>query len=178
MSNKVIALDLVGVITDISKQLVQYAEDKDIKITAKSVAKALLTPCGDENLEHLFYNKAFWDDLLPIKESWHIVNEWFMSGYDVFFITARRSENSINAIDGWLDKWSVMYSDVIVCDMYDKFNFINKIQPTFYVDDNPYEVNKVRAMTSAPSYVFKTWYNSYLIGSLNSINSLSELKIG
>ena len=86
--NKKICLDLDGVLTDISKQLVQYAENKDIKITSKSIAKALLTPHGDESLEHLFDNKAFWYDLLPIKDSWHSVNDWFMNGYDIFFITA------------------------------------------------------------------------------------------
>lgn len=178
MSNQIIALDLDGVLTDIGGQLSDYAKRENIEFTSESITRALLSSCGDDALEHIFKSESFWDDLSPVKDSWHCINDWFMNGNEIFFITARKSDHSIKAIHTWLDKWSVMYSDVIVCDMYEKFNFINKIKPAFYVDDNPYEVNKVRGMTLCTPYVFKTFYNSYLIGSLNSINSLSELKIG
>ncbi len=172
-----IALDLDGIITNIAGRIVDFAQGTSVEVDPIHICESLTTPNGVEHLEFIFEDPKFWHDLMPIEKSWHSINDWFVKNYDITFITARRSDASINAIEPWLDKWGVMYSNFIVCDMGHKYEYINKISPIVYVDDNPNEIITILENSSVPSYVMKTWYNEHAIGDLPFINSLSELRI-
>lgn len=172
-----IALDLDGVVTNIADRIVEFAKDGSVEVDPFHICNSLTTPEGVDHLEFIFNDHKFWNGLIPIEESWHCVNDWFSRNHDVIFITARRSELSIDEIHPWLERWNVMFYDVIVCDMGHKYEYINKINPAFYVDDNPNEIEVVIKNTKTPAYVMKSWYNDHAIGELPHIQSLSELGI-
>lgn len=176
--NKIICLDLDGIITDIGSQVKTYLEIDNINVDSDIVGDLLLTPDGIEYLEYIFEDPLFWKNLLPIKESWHCINDWFSNNFDVIFITARRSSVSQNEIEPWLEGWRVEYSDVIICDMYCKHEIVKKINPLIFIDDNPREVSKVSLMTESNVAVMKTWYNSHLLQDMKYVDLLTELKIG
>jgi len=176
--NKNICLDLDGVITDIGASLKSCAEKDLIDFDASHIGEALLTPDGVDYLEFIFEDPLFWRNLQPIKNSWHAINHWFMSGYDIIFVTARRSETSIGEIVPWLDGWRVMYSDIIVCDMGYKYEHLLKLNPAFYIDDNPSEIKTINKKTDINSFVIKHWYNEHLIDkSTNWINDISHILV-
>lgn len=170
-----IALDLDGVLTNIADRIVEFAQHGDVEVDALHICNSLTTPDGVSHLEHIFNDANFWAGLKPIEESWHCVNDWFSRNYDVVFITARRSQLSISQIHPWLERWEVMFSDVIVCDMGSKYEYINKLNPLFYVDDNPNEINVILDKTDVNAYVMNTWYNKHCIGELPFVSSLTEL---
>jgi uncharacterized HAD superfamily protein len=176
--SKTICLDLDGVITDIGQQVKNYLEKDSLEVNPDLIGDVLLTPDGVEYVEYIFEDPLFWRNLLPIKNSWHCINEWFSNGYDIVFITARRSEISQSEIDPWLNGWQIQYNDVIIADMYHKYEIIDKLQPLFFVDDNPREIYKVGSITGTAVAVMETWYNQHLIKSLRSVNKLTDLKIG
>ena len=170
-----IALDLDGVVTNISDGIVSYARDKNIDVNPLQVYDSLTTPSGVDCLEHIFQEYDFWDLLLPVEDSWHCVNDWFSMGYDIIFITARRSKASVDLIHPWLDKWGIMFSDAIICDMEHKYEYVNKLDPLFYVDDNPNEIKIIMQKTNVDAYVMKTWYNEKHVEDMPCIKSLLEL---
>jgi len=175
---KRICLDLDGIITDIGSRLKEYAELGSLEFDAEHIGEALLTPDGVDYLEYIFEDPLFWRNLMPIKDSWHAINEWFMMGYDVTFVTARRSETSISEIEPWLDGWRVMYSDIVICEMNHKYEHLSKLNPIFYIDDNPTEIRKIMSELSVPCYVIKTWYNEHLIGKdIPTIDKISTLQV-
>lgn len=176
--NKTICLDLDGVITDIGASLKNCAEKDLIEFDASHIGEALLTPDGVDYLEFIFEDPLFWRNLKPISSSWHAINHWFMAGYDIVFVTARRSETSIGEMVPWLDGWRVMYSDIVVCDMGHKYEHLLKLNPIFYVDDNPSEIEKINKETSINSFVIKHWYNENLISkSTKWINDISHIQV-
>lgn len=176
-----IALDLDGVITNIG-QGVKDASDA----TEEEISKALFNSHGYGPLDSVFGSVLFWRNLKPIQESWHKVNQWYYSGHDIYFITARRSEESISQISKWLDVWQIGYTDYIVCDMMHKHEILSEIQADVFVDDNPIEISKClsaiddRIKSKMTIMAFKCWYNSHLIDEYNVpyISSLEEIKIG
>lgn len=173
-----IALDLDGVVTNIGEHLVESCKSSKIEVTPLCVYKALTDSNGLDHLESVFESPLFWRNLKPYEESWHRINEWFMGGLDIIFITARRSEASINEIQSWLDGWNIMYSDFIVCDMGHKYEYINKIDPVVYVDDNPLEIETIIKSTNTRPYVMKTWYNEHMVSEMPYVESLYEVEIG
>lgn len=177
--SKNICLDLDGVITDIGGQIKNYISKCDIEFDPLHIGEALLTPDGVDYLEFIFEDQLFWRNLEPIRDSWHAINEWFMSGYDITFVTARRSETSISEIEPWLESWGVMYSNVIICDMNEKHIELRKIDPLLYVDDNPNEIRCINQNMNLSTFVIKTWYNEHLIDKkIQQVNNLSNIKIG
>lgn len=172
---KKICLDLDGVVTDIANRIVEFAKDGSVEVDPSHICESLTTPAGVEHLEFIFNNHSFWNGLKPIEESWHCVNDLFSRGYDIIFITARRSSVSIDEIHPWLERWGVMFCDVIVCDMDHKYEHLNKINPLFYVDDNPNEIKIILEKTNVPAYVMRSWYNQHVIGELPYIEKLTEL---
>ena len=176
---KNICLDLDGVITDIGGQIKNYIEKYSMECDPVHIGEALLTPDGVDYLEFIFEDPLFWRDLEPIKDSWHAINDWFMSGHDIIFVTARRSETSINEITPWLDYWGVMYSNVVVCDMNQKYLELQKLNPILYVDDNPTEIKSINKEMDIPTFVIRTWYNSHAIDkNIQQVNYLSHIQLG
>ena len=177
--NKTICLDLDGIITDIGQQMKEYAAKDALEFEPQHIGEALLTPDGVDYLEFIFQDPLFWRNLLPVKESWHVINNWFITGNDVIFVTARSSDVSITEMEPWLDGWGVMYSRIITCKMGYKFDELKKLNPCVYVDDNPSEIKTINDKLNIPAYVIKTWYNEHLITpDINSIESLSEIELG
>lgn len=177
--SKNICLDLDGVITDIGDQIKHYVAKYNIECDPIHIGEALLTPDGIDYLEFIFGEPMFWKRMIPIKDSWHAINEWFMSGYDITFVTARRSDLSIQEIEPWLDSWGVMYSNVIVCNMNEKYHHLADLDPLFYIDDNPNEIRCINKNLDISTFVIKTWYNEHLLDKdIKQINNLSNLKIG
>jgi uncharacterized HAD superfamily protein len=176
--SKTICLDFDGVITDIGASLKNYANRDLIDFDPVHIGEALLTPDGVDYLEYIFEDPLFWRTLKPIKSSWHTINSWFMSDYDIVFVTARRSSTSVGEMIPWLDRWQVMYSDIIVCDMGYKYEHLLKLNPVLYVDDNPSEIKKINKETNVKSFVIKHWYNEHLIDkSVNWINDISHIQV-
>lgn len=177
--SKNICLDLDGVITDIGDQIKSYIHKFNIEFDPMHIGEALLTPDGVDYLEFVFEDPLFWRNLVPIKDSWHAINEWFMNGYDITFVTARRSETSISEIEPWLDFWGVMYSNVVICNMNEKYHELKKLEPVLYVDDNPNEIITINKNIDISTFVINTWYNDHLINkNVRRINNLSNIKIG
>lgn len=167
-----IALDLDGVITNIAAGL--GTSDVDL------ISTALFTPNSIE-LNHIFDNPLFWRNLKPIEDSWYKINEWFYGGFDIFFVTARRSEASINEIETWLDGWNVPFNKVFVCNQMEKNEVLKQINPVLFIDDNPFEIEKIisEINNTFQVTVIKNWYNQHLIGAaLPSVSSLLEVEIG
>ena len=90
---------------------------------ARSLADKLRMDVSDRELvldyeflpdeyEKVLEDYPFWLNMKPIRSSWHVVNDLFSSGHDVYFITSRRKEASMLATCRWLDEWNFMYSDV------------------------------------------------------------------
>lgn len=173
-----ICLDLDGIITDIGSQVGKYMGKIGLEADPLHVGEALLTPDGVEHLEHIFQDALFWRNLLPIEDSWHMINNWYSKGHDIIFITARSSQVSRNEIKTWLDGWMVLYSDFVVADMFHKHEIIQYYNPILFVDDNPREVNTVISNMNIDSRVMKAWYNEHLIGDTPSVSKLSDIKIG
>lgn len=170
-----IALDLDGVVTDIaaSIKLMAPGAGKD------EVSKSLFQKEGYKPYDHIFEKSSFWMNLEAIEGSWHQINHWFYSGYDIYFVTARRTPASIDVIEEWLDLWRLSYTDVFVTDMLGKLSVLEKIQPMLFVDDNPFEVQKIKKSKSdIHTFVMKTWYNDHIIGDLASVSSLLDIEIG
>lgn len=168
-----IALDLDGVATDIAADL----GTKDIDL----ISNALFTQENPPELDPVFANPLFWRNLKPIKDSWHRINEWFYGGFDIFFVTARRSDESINEIETWLDGWNIPFNKVFVCNQMEKTEVLKQINPILFIDDNPFEVEKIisEINNAFQVNVIKNWYNQHLIGAaVPSINSLLEVEIG
>lgn len=174
MSNKVIALDLDGVLTDIGSQILKSVPNE---YSVQLITDALFNVEAN-HLNHVFENPLFWRNLKPIKDSWHCVNKWFSSGYDVFFVTARRSSNSIDEIANWLEGWKIGYNDFIVTDQMGKHDVIKKLGACLYVDDNPFEIEKIRSILDIDTFVMKTWYNEKIINKLPFVESLAHITIG
>lgn len=174
MSNKVIALDLDGVLTDIGSQILKSVPNE---YSVQLITDALFNVEAN-HLNDVFENPLFWRNLKPIKDSWHCVNKWFSSGYDVFFVTARRSSNSIDEIANWLEGWKIGYNDFIVTDQMGKHDVIKKLGACLYVDDNPFEIEKIRSILDIDAFVMKTWYNEKIINKLPFVESLAHITIG
>jgi len=114
---------------------------------------------------------------MPIKDAWHAVNQWFYGGFHIMFVTARRSDASINEINSWLDGWNIPYSKVFVCNQMEKIDVLREIEPVLFVDDNPFEIKKITENldNGCRAIVAKTWYNQHLIEGLESTSSLLDI---
>lgn len=177
--SKKICLDLDGVITDIGQQLKEYMVATDVDVDPYNVGEVLLTPYSAEYMDYAFQDPLFWRNMKPVDISWHCINDWFSNSYDIIFVTARRSDASINEIANWLDGWEVLYNDFIICDMLEKYLILQEINPLLFIDDNPHEISSVVKNTNVPAYALRTWYNQHLINDdIDFVDSLLEIKIG
>lgn len=172
--NKVIALDLDGVISDIGQSL-------DIELEKRGYqdydySQWLITHHECDLSNEIMQPKLFWKNMIPFKDAWHQVNYWFDKSYDVHIVTARRTDASISATQDWLDGWRINTMKPIFCKMGEKHNIINELKPLFVVEDNPNEVITLLEEGNN-AYLRKAWYNQEYWNKLPSIGSLLELEI-
>lgn len=172
--NKRICLDVDGVICDIAGGIRNGLE----KINKKDYDySSWLTSYSDDPLmKEVMDNYPFWLNLKPLKSSWHVINSWWLSGYEIHFITSRYSEHSQKALSWWLDAWRVYYTSLHFTKMESKWERIEKINGMFFVDDNPYEIIKVREK-NINAFLMSTWYNSSHWDDLPSIDSLDQIDL-
>jgi uncharacterized HAD superfamily protein len=79
----------------------------------------------------------------PIRSSWHVVNDLFSSGHDVYFITSRRKEASMLATCRWLNEWNFMYSDVSFTNGKGKVDLYKELELDMFVDDDPQVISDI-----------------------------------
>jgi hypothetical protein len=170
--NERICLDVDGIICDIAEGIGRGLS----KIgKAEYDYSTWLTSYSDDPLmKDIMDNYLFWINLKPIKESWHKINAWWLSGYEVHFITSRYSEHSQRALPTWLDNWNVAYTSLHFVNMGSKWERVEKLNGLFMIDDNPHEV-EILNEKKLNALLMKTWYNESYWNSLPSVNSLLEV---
>jgi hypothetical protein len=175
--NKIIVLDLDGVIADIESSIENYITGTGTPDFV-DYTDWLITDNSDKDALEMFNNKIFWEDMLPYKDAWHKVNEWFSEGVDVHIVTARRCDAAINATQAWLDKWKINTMIPHFSNINEKHNIIKDLNPQFVVEDNPNEV-KILLDKGINTFLRKQWYNKKYWDLLPTVENLydSELKI-
>lgn len=171
---KTIALDLDGVIADIDEKI-----------------NTILSSMGEEDYDYghwlitehhcslsdsIMNSSLFWKNIKPFEDAWHQVNHWFSIGYDVYIVTARRTDASISVTQEWLDSWGINTMKPIFCKMGQKHDVIKELNPIFMVEDNPNEV-KTLIGDGIKTYLRRAWYNKEYWNTLPSIGNLLELKL-
>lgn len=172
--NKKIVLDLDGVIADIDGAISEILLSRGV--ADYDYSNWLITHHECELSNEIMGNSLFWKNLQPLSDAWYQVNYWFSSGYDVYIVTARRTDASISVTEKWLDDWKISTMPPIFAKMGEKHNIINELNPLFVVEDNPHEVRTL-IKEGHKAYLRKAWYNREYWAELPTINSLSELKI-
>lgn len=172
--NKKIALDLDGVIADIDKAIEEALSSRGFD--DYDYSNWLITHHECDLSNEIMGNSLFWKNLHPLTDAWHQVNYWFAHGYDVYIVTARRTDASMSITEQWLDDWKINTMPPIFAKMGEKHNIINELNPLFVVEDNPNEV-KTLIEEGHTAYLRKAWYNREYWGKLPTINKLSELEI-
>lgn len=175
--NKNIVLDLDGVIADIATSIEDALLHTHGVDRGKYDYSHWLTSVHDcSDSDKIMGTPLFWKNLKPFQDAWHQVNHWFSSNYDVYIVTARRSEIAINQTEKWLDEWRIATMPPIFAKMGEKHNIINEIMPIFVVEDNPNEVITLLE-EGHNAYLRKAWYNEKYWNELPTIDSLLELNI-
>lgn len=172
--NKKIVLDLDGVIADIDNAINDILLSRGVD--DYDYSNWLVTHHECDLSDDIMGNSVFWLNLKPFEDAWHQVNSWFANGYDVYIVTARRTEAAISITERWLDEWRISTMPPIFAKMGEKHNIINDLNPLFVVEDNPHEVETLIA-EGHKAYLRKAWYNRDFWSKFPTINQLSELKI-
>lgn len=172
--NKNIVLDLDGVIADIDSSISQHLSDRGAD--DYDYSHWLITHHSCKDSDEIMGNPLFWRNLIPFQDAWHEVNYWFGAGYDVYVVTARRTDAAISVTEKWLDDWKINTMPPIFAKMGQKHEVINKINPIFVVEDNPNEV-EILLKEGHKTLLRKAWYNEKYWNKLPTIGNLTELKI-
>jgi 5'(3')-deoxyribonucleotidase len=171
--NKNIVLDLDGVIADIDNAINEALLSRGMG--DYDYSHWLITHHNCDKSDSIMGNRFFWINLKPFEDAWHQVNKWFSNGYDVYIVTARRTEYSISVTESWLDGWRIGTMRPIFCNMGEKHNVINDLKPLFVVEDNPHEV-KTLLEEGNNAFLRKAWYNQDYWNIMPTINSLFDLE--
>lgn len=172
--NKNIVLDLDGVIADIDSAINDELSLKGLD--DYDYSHWLITHHSCNESDEIMGKSIFWRNLVPFQDAWYQVNDWFSSGYDVYIVTARRTEASMSITEQWLDDWKINTMPPIFAKMGEKHNIINDLDPLFVVEDNPNEI-KTLIEEGHKAYLRKAWYNQSYWDKMPTINSLLELSV-
>jgi len=171
---KTICLDLDGVVTDLVGGI---NRELDVRgMSGFDYSDWVITPFEDDLTREIFGDRLFWRNLKPFVDSWYAVNDWWSSGHDVFFVTARFSDAAIRSARPWLDMWGFQYSDLFFCDMGDKSGLVEMLKADVMVEDNPNEVRLLRE-AGVDAFLMRAWYNSEFWEDFPSIGSLLEVVV-
>ena len=134
-------LDIDGVVCDFLTGARTLAEKLEIDVSDRELV------LDYENLpdeyEEVLEDLSFWLNMKPIRSSWHVVNDLFSKGHDVYFITSRRKESAILATCRWLNEWGFMFSDVRFINGKGKVDLYKELELDIFVDDNPEVVSDI-----------------------------------
>lgn len=169
-----IGLDIDGVITDICLSLNNELEKLDY--VDFDYSKWLLTVHNCELSDSIFSKKLFWKNLKPFYDSWHQINNWWSLGHDVFLITSRRSEASMETLEPWLDSWKILHSGFYFTEMGKKIDKIKDLNIDFMIEDNPYEAMTIEE-NGTKCLIRRSWYNSDFWEDFESIGTLFDVKL-
>lgn len=172
--NKSIVLDLDGVIADIDTAVCNYLHN-DCGVSV-DYSKWLITNTKNKEALKLFSNVIFWKNLKPFEDAWYKCNEWFSQNIDIFIVTARKSDASVSATGAWLDEWNIGYNKIVFSSFGKKIDVIKDINPMFVVEDNFNEI-KVLEKSGVNCYLRKSWYNKQYWETMNSVDSLYDIRL-
>jgi uncharacterized HAD superfamily protein len=167
---KNIVLDLDGVIADIAYGLDKVLKDK------VDYSKWLIEDNCDQQALDIFGNPLFWKNLKPFEDAWHQVNYWFSCNYDVYVVTARRTDASMSNTETWLDSWRISTMRPIFTNIGEKHTVIKELNPVFVVEDNPNEI-AILENHGINCYMRNAWYNQDRKKEFKNIDTLYELRI-
>lgn len=170
---KNIVLDLDGVIADTDSSISDYLH-YDCGVD-EDYSKWLLSNTKDPEAIKLFSNPIFWKNIKPFEDAWHKCNEWFSNGIDIYIVTARKNE-ALVATEKWLNEWNIGYNKIYYSDFGKKNEIIQDINPMFVVEDNFKEI-KILQKSGVKCYLRKAWYNEKYWTTLDSVNSLYDIRL-
>lgn len=173
--NKTIALDLDGVIADIASSLENELIARDL-IQQGNFEEWLTKDTKNKEILDIFNDPLFWKNMKPYKDAWHQVNNWFSLGYDIYIVTARRQPNAVAQTIPWLESWNINTLKPIFCNLGEKINYIQKIDPIFVVEDNPREIRKIE-QSGVKCYLRAQSYNQEYWNEFTTIESLFEIDL-
>lgn len=174
MNQKVITLDLDGVIADIASSV--ESELKKMKLKNINYGDWLITDTNVQMAIDIFSDELFWKNMKPFEDAWYQVNKWFANGVDVHIVTARRTKASMSMTEPWLDDWRIGCNKPKFSNINKKHEIILELNPIFMVEDNPHEAMILREK-GVNCYLRKAWYNQDFWSELPCIDSLFELEI-
>ena len=173
--NKAIVLDLDGVIADIATALEDalFASDH---IKQGYFQEWIIGNTKNKDILKIYNDVLFWKNMKPYFDAWHQVNYWFSLGYTINIITARRQPNAVQETLPWLESWSINTAKPIFCNLGEKINYIQKIDPIFVVEDNPFEIKKIEK-SGVKCYLRAQFYNQKYWNDFHTIESLFEINL-
>ena len=134
-------LDIDGVVCDFLSGARSLADKLKIDVSDRELV--LDYEFLPDEYEKVLEDYPFWLNMKPIRSSWHVVNDLFSAGHDVYFITSRRKESSILATTRWLNEWNFMYSDVRFTNGKGKVDLYKELELDMFVDDDPQVVSDI-----------------------------------
>ena len=171
---KSIVLDLDGVIADIDTPIdnyLRYACGVD-----EDYSEWLIYDTKDTEAIKLFSNPIFWKNIKPFEDAWHKCNEWFSEDIDIYIVTARNKEVAAPITQQWLDEWNIGHNKVYFSNFGKKIDIIKEINPMFVVEDNFNEI-KILEKSGIKCYLRKAWYNKKYWTTLDSVDSLYDIRL-
>lgn len=134
-------LDIDGVVCDFLVGARALADKLDIDVSDRELV--LDYESLPNEYEEVLEDYPFWLNMKPIRSSWHVVNDLFSKGHDVYFITSRGKESAILVTCRWLFEWNFMYSDVSFTNGKGKVDLYKELELDIFVDDNPEVVSDI-----------------------------------
>ena len=165
-----IVLDLDGVVADIA-----FGIDKRVD-KGTDYSKWLIENNCDDVAMSIFNDPIFWKNLKPFADAWHEINFWFSKGIDVYIVTARRTEASVQSTEKWLDQWRINTMRPIFTNIGEKYKVIKELNPEFVVEDNPNEI-EILENHGINCFMRNAWYNQHRKKDFKNINTLYELRV-
>ena len=134
-------LDIDGVVCDFLSGARSLADKLKMEVSDRELV--LDYDFLPDEYEEVLEDYPFWLNMKPIRSSWHVVNNLFSSGHDVYFITSRKKESAILSTCRWLNEWNFMYSDVKFTNGKGKVDMFKELELDIFVDDDPEVVSGI-----------------------------------
>ena len=134
-------LDIDGVVCDFLSGARSLADKLEMEVSDRELV--LNYEFLPDKYEEVLADYPFWLNMKPIRSSWHVVNNLFSAGHDIYFITSRKKESAILTTCRWLNEWNFMYSDVRFTNGKGKVDMFKELELDMFVDDDPEVVSDI-----------------------------------